>query len=326
METKLKINLIFFELEFNITRVLNELRILLSFNLFFLPAVAAGYAATGYIVWSQLSANAEEEVMETARLMLETARAMRTYTTTQVAPLLDQERVKVLESVQTIEQALDVQMPAALHKAMRRLPTAQEQKVWHTARQQLASSMHSRHNEEPQPQFFPQSIPFYAATELFNYFRGKFPDFAYKEAALNPTNLRDRTTDWEADVVNYFRDNPTKPEFVGRRDTPSGSSLYLSTPIHVDSESCLGCHGPADKAPPEIVKLYGTGNGFGWQLNDVAGAQIVSVPAEVARGRAASAMKTISIWLAGVFATLYLIVNAIVFVFISRLVPARATP
>ena len=108
-----QINLIFFELEFNITRVLNELRIILSFNLFFLPAVAAGYAATGDIVWSQLSANAEEEVMETARLMLETARAMRTYTTTQVAPLLDQERVKVLESVQTIERALDVQMPAA---------------------------------------------------------------------------------------------------------------------------------------------------------------------------------------------------------------------
>jgi protein-histidine pros-kinase len=170
---------------------------------------------------------------------------------------------------------------------------------------------------------FRSRFPFYAATEAFNYFREKFPGFAYKEAALNPTNLRDRTADWEADVVSFFHNNPAKTEFVGRRDTPSGSSLYLSTPIRVDSDSCLTCHGPADKAPPEIVKLYGAGNGFGWQLNDVIGAQIVSVPAEVAHNRAAAAMKTVSIWLAGVFAGLYLIVNAIVFVFISRLVPAQ---
>lgn len=28
-----------------------------------------------------------------------------------------------------------------------------------------------------------------------------------KEATLNPTNLRDRTVDWEADVVNNFRNH-----------------------------------------------------------------------------------------------------------------------
>jgi len=324
METKLRLNLIFFGLEFNITTVLRELRTLLKFNIFFLPAIAACYAATSYVVWNRLSANAEQDVMETARLMLETARAMRTYTTTQVAPLLDQERAKAERSVQNMEQVLDVQMPAALQKAMPRLPVAKEQRILQTTRQQLANSVHPQQNDGPEPQFFPQSIPFYAATEAFNYFRGKFPDFMYKEAALNPTNLRDRTADWEADIVSYFRENPSKTEFVGRRDTPSGSSLYLSTPIRVDSETCLSCHGPADKAPPEIVKLYGSANGFGWRLGDVAGAQIVSVPADVALNHAAAAMKTVLIWLAGIFAGLYLIVNAIVFAFISKLVPAPA--
>jgi Protein of unknown function (DUF3365) len=130
----------------------------------------------------------------------------------------------------------------------------------------------------------------------------------------------------EADVVNFFRDNPSKTEFVGRRNTPIGRSLFLSTPIRVDSESCLGCHGAAEKAPAEIVKLYGSGNGFGWQLGDVVGAQIVSVPADVALNRAAAVMKTLLLWLAGIFAGLYAIVNAIVFVLISRLVPAQATP
>ena len=56
METKLKLNLIFFGLEFDITRILSELRVLLKFNFFLLPTMIAAYAAAGYIVWNQLSA------------------------------------------------------------------------------------------------------------------------------------------------------------------------------------------------------------------------------------------------------------------------------
>jgi len=74
------------------------------------------------------------------------------------------------------------------------------------------------------------------------------------------------------------------------------------------------------------VKLYGSGNGFGWRLNDVIGAQIVSVPAEVAHNRAAAAMKTVSIWLGGIFAGLYAIVNVIAFAFITRLAAKPAAP
>ena len=35
-----------------------------------------------------------------------------------------------------------------------------------------------------------------------------------------------------------------------------------------------------------MVDLYGSANGFGWKLNDVVGAQIVSVPMRVALDRA----------------------------------------
>ncbi|MGB6326309.1 MAG: DUF3365 domain-containing protein [Methylocella sp.] len=286
----------------------------------------ATYAAAGYIAWNQLSANVEDEVMETARLMLEGARAMRTYTTTQVAPLLDQEQAKVEHGVQNMQQVLDVQIPAALQKAMTGLPMAREQRILHSILHEIRDIAHRGQNGLPERQLFPQSIPFYAATEAFNYFRVQVPDFAYKEAALNPTNLRDRPTDWESDIVNFFRDNPSKAEFAGRRDTPAGSSLYLSTPIRADSDSCRGCYGRAENAPPELVKLYGSGNGFGWRLDDLIGAQVVSVPAEVAHNRAAAAMKTVLIWLGGIFAGLYAIVNAIAFAFISRLVAKPAAP
>ena len=71
---------------------------------------------------------------------------------------------------------------------------------------------------------------------------GSYPDYAYKEAALNPTNPRDRAVDWEADIINSFRNHPSgAKELVGERDTPTGRSLYLARPIRADPP-CLECH------------------------------------------------------------------------------------
>jgi Protein of unknown function (DUF3365)/TIR domain len=162
-------------------------------------------------------------------------------------------------------------------------------------------------------QFHPQSIPFYAATEAFNYFRQAHPDFAYKEAAPNPTNPRDRTVDWEADIVNEFRKDASKKELIGRRDTPLGPSLFISTPIKVDNASCLQCHSTPDKAPPGIIKLYGSANGFGWQSGDIVGAQIVSVPAALTEKLADNAFRSIFWWLIGIGIVVFGVTNGVLF-------------
>jgi hypothetical protein len=167
--------------------------------------------------------------------------------------------------------------------------------------------------ETSDDQFHPQSIPFYAATEAFNYFRRAHPDFAYKEAAPNPTNPRDRTVDWEADIVNEFRNDSSKKELIGRRDTPLGPSLFISTPIKVDDASCLQCHSTPDKAPPGMVKLYGSANGFGWQSGDVVGAQIVSVPAALTEKLADNAFRSIFWWLIGIGVVVFGITNGVLF-------------
>ena len=52
-----------------------------------------------------------------------------------------------------------------------------------------------------QSAFLPQSVPSYAATQNFLKLREQHPEYAYKEATLNPTNPRDRAADWEADIV-----------------------------------------------------------------------------------------------------------------------------
>jgi HAMP domain-containing protein len=125
--------------------------------------------------------------------------------------------------------------------------------------------------------FHPQIVPGYAATEHFNYFRNAYPEYSYKEATLNPTNPRDRAVDWEADIVSFFRNNPDRKDFSGERDSPIGRSLYLARPIKAVA-SCLLCHSTPDVAPANLVKVYGSTNGFGWKENEIIGAQIVSVP------------------------------------------------
>jgi protein-histidine pros-kinase len=152
--------------------------------------------------------------------------------------------------------------------------------------------------EQFQQSFHPQTVPAYAATESFNYLRVKYPEYSYKEATLNPTNLRDRPADWEADVIRIFRDTPSgalreqgaglglvigtdgQMSYIGSRDTIAGTSWYLARPL-VAQAPCLECHSTAAAAPPAMVAIYGGTNGFGWKLNEVVGAQIVSVPASL---------------------------------------------
>ena len=127
-------------------------------------------------------------------------------------------------------------------------------------------------------EFLPQSVPSYSATEVLGTLLKKYPDYFYKEATLNPTNPRDRATGWEVDVVNLFRANAELKEHVGQRDTPTGASLYLAAPLRISNPACLQCHSSVEAAPKTLVDKYGPANGFGWNLNEVVGAQVVSVP------------------------------------------------
>jgi HAMP domain-containing protein len=154
--------------------------------------------------------------------------------------------------------------------------------------------------QEHQRNFLPQTVPAFAATEDFGYLRTSYPDYAYKEATLNPTNLRDRAVDWEADVINTFRNRPALKELVGERDTPTGRSLYLARPLAA-APPCLECHSTPKAAPAAMIRHYGSNNGFGWQPNEIIGAQIVSVPMAVPIKMAETSFQTLVIYLAGVF-------------------------
>ena len=166
--------------------------------------------------------------------------------------------------------------------------------------------------------FLPQTVPAYAATEVFNELRKSYPDYSYKEATLNPTNPRDRATDWESDIVNRFRQVATEKEIVAERDSPTGRQLYIARPIRITNPECLACHTTAEASPPSMIKIYGPANGFGWKLNEVVGAQVVTVPMEVPHRNADRAFFTFMSSLAAIFAVIFVALNVMLSTLILR--------
>lgn len=167
-------------------------------------------------------------------------------------------------------------------------------------------------------EFLPQSVPAYAATEIMGKLHETYPNYAYKEAALNPTNPRDRAVSWEADIINEFRNNTDRKEFSGVRDSPTGLSMFLARPLQIKDANCLACHTTAEASPPSMVRLYGSSNGFGWKLNEIVGAQIVSVPMSLPIRKADSAFLAFMASLTGVFIVLFVILNVMLSILIVR--------
>jgi protein-histidine pros-kinase len=233
---------------------------IVKFNLVFIVVFLIGLAAAATVSHQLLQRNARDEIVQNARLLMESALATRSYTSTQVGPLL-QTQMKYT--------------------------------------------------------FLPQSVPAYSATEVFNGVRKSFPQYDYKEATINPTNPVNRANDWEADIVKQFRASAST-EMVGERDTPTGRSFYIARPIEVKAQSCLNCHSTVGAAPRTLVERYGPANGFGWKMNEVIGAQIVSVPTEVPVARANAAFRTFMGSLTLVFALVFIALNVMLWYTVVR--------
>lgn len=157
--------------------------------------------------------------------------------------------------------------------------------------------------------FLPQTVPAYAATEAMRAIQKKYPGYSYKEATLNPTNPRDRTTDWEADIVHQFRTDAQTKEVIAERMAATGRVLYIAKPIQITNAACLSCHSVPAAAPASMLKIYGEANGFGWKHNEIIGAQVVTVPMDIPVQNADRALKTFLISLAGVFLMVFVVLN-----------------
>jgi len=230
------------------------------FNLILIVLALIGIGISGVVSYSIQKKHAQEEMLETARVLMESAIAIRNYTVKEIRPLLHE-----LES----------------------------------------------------DRFLAQTVPAYSALRYIDALQKQHPGYVYKESALNPTNLANKATDWETDIINVFRSEPSK-EMIGIRETPIGKSLYLSRPIKITDAKCLACHSTPEAAPVSMIERYGSEHGFGWQLNETIGAQIVSVPLDFALERARTEFYLFMLVIVSAFVVISVAMNILLNIFVIK--------
>ena len=166
--------------------------------------------------------------------------------------------------------------------------------------------------------FLPQSVPAWAAQTNFRALQQQFPDYSFRAVVLNPTNPADLPEDWQRRLIETLKANPNGEPLVTERDTPNGRILSVARPIVITDSACLQCHSVPANAPPTMVDLYGTNNGYGWALNEVLGAQIVSVPMRVPFARANETFLEVMAGLAVIFLLTLLLMNLMLHFVIVR--------
>ncbi len=166
---------------------------------------------------------------------------------------------------------------------------------------------------ETAAKFLPQTVPGYAAREVAEDLQKNpaYRNFFYKEATLNPTNQRDKADGFEISLVEDFKRKDNLKELSGYRASPGGELFYIARPIKITQASCLRCHSTPEKAPKSQIATYGSTNGFGWEMNEVVGAQVISVPASDVRAKAHQALLIFMAIVTGAFAVILLVVNAL---------------
>jgi PAS domain S-box-containing protein len=170
---------------------------------------------------------------------------------------------------------------------------------------------HLKKLQEQSNMFLRESVPAFSAREVFENLRGKegFGEFFYKEAAPNPSNLRNKADEFEEDLVRQFEQNPEAKTLSGFREMNGQKLFYTASPMTVKSQSCLACHTTPESAPKAMVVEYGPDHGFNWKLNQVIAAQIVYVPAaQVFRQGRQNTQLVVGLFVA-VFAVVILLIN-----------------
>ena len=126
--------------------------------------------------------------------------------------------------------------------------------------------------------FHAVQVPSYAAHAVFRRVVLDDEAYAYREAALNPTNPDDLADEFERGLINTFRGNKDLEEQTGIHWHDDEVYFYISRPIAIHDATCLSCHSTPESAPSAMVAQYGSTAGFGWSMGEVVGAQVLTVP------------------------------------------------
>ncbi|MBR0567145.1 diguanylate cyclase [Azoarcus sp. L1K30] len=163
-------------------------------------------------------------------------------------------------------------------------------------------------------QFLPQTVPAFAAVETLRRLSSRYPGYEYRETTLDSTNPRNMANPWESKLIDELAAAQAKApqdeiERSGIYGTGVKRALYVARPITITQASCLSCHGTPEVAPTSMIKLYGSGGGYGWQMGQTVGMQIVKVPMLYPLEKARTTFNSFMLSLLAIFGLMFVGLN-----------------
>lgn len=154
--------------------------------------------------------------------------------------------------------------------------------------------------------FHPQTVAALTETWRANPSR---PTYSYREAFLGPTDPLARATVLEESIIDRFVASPQLDRLTGVEIVNGLETLYVSSPIRIASPECLTCHGNAENTSAALRAVYGGNSGFGWEMNEVIGTQLVAVPFPIPSDLTNRSVTSFIVFLASFFIVLFLVLR-----------------
>lgn len=154
--------------------------------------------------------------------------------------------------------------------------------------------------------FIPELMSRFVVNRMeYEIFQKTLDGYIFKQATLDPLWPDNKANAEEEKVIQYFSSHPNVKEKQGIMQRDGAQFFYTAKPIKVTKIFCLTCHGDPADAPADQRDIYGTENGYNWQMDSTVGTSIIYISISKALVDAKqSAMKIFSVGLGCLLVTI----------------------
>lgn len=141
----------------------------------------------------------------------------------------------------------------------------------------------------------------YAVREMVAYFDELSDEgYYYKECAIDARSPENEADEVERQFIAECEKDPDLVESSGVRDIDGDTYYVLMRRAETMEESCLRCHSSPERAPGDLVDIYGPVRSFHREVGQVASVISIRIPIEEPYEQADIAAASLSIWLLGI--------------------------
>ncbi len=163
--------------------------------------------------------------------------------------------------------------------------------------------------------FFPELMSKFVVNRMeYEIFQETLEGYQFKQATLDPLWPDNKADQDEKKVIAYFKANPDATVQEGVMGKGGDNFFYTAKPIKINKGFCLTCHGDPADAPEDQRDIYGTENGYNWEMNDTVGTSIVYI--SISKAMDDAKQSALKIFLVGIGCLLVTIVC--IWVFLDR--------